>query len=101
MPSRRYKWVDEESGYPYYYNAETEESTYDRPAGFATVADPFASVRGGVEGPDKMSARRADSQLPVEAMTGGWVKYVDPESGHPYYYNETTEESTYDRPAGF
>ena len=39
------------------------------------------------------------TQLPVEAE-GSWVKYVDPDSGYAYFYNEVTYESTYDRPAG-
>mmetsp|Transcript_30350 Transcript_30350/g.44672 ORF Transcript_30350/g.44672 Transcript_30350/m.44672 type:complete len:194 (+) Transcript_30350:195-776(+) len=28
----------------------------------------------------------------------GWVKYMDPSSGWPYYYNRFTHQSTYDKP---
>ena len=103
------KYVDPESGHPYYYHEENDESTYDRPKGFETVANPFASVRSsgnkrsdiGPRSATKMSARRNDEQLPVEKLNGGWEKFVDPDSGHPYYFNEDTGESTFDKPSGF
>ena len=36
-------------------------------------------------------------------LAGGekWRKFVDPESGHAYYYNESTDESTYERPLDY
>ena len=40
-------YVDPETGYKYYYNEVTSESTYDRPAGLETTQDPFASIRDG------------------------------------------------------
>ena len=36
-----------------------------------------------------------DDDLPT-----GWAQVHDPESGHAYFYNENTGESTWDRPAG-
>ena len=97
------KYVDPESGHPYYYHEESDESTYDRPKGFETVANPFASVRSSTDvgTAAKMSARRDDEQLPVEKLNGGWEKFVDPDSGYPYYFNENTGESTFERPSGF
>ena len=101
------KYVDPESGHHYYYHEDRNESKYDRPKGFETVANPFASVRStaskrsDVGSASKMSARREDEQLPVEKLNGGWEKFVDPDSGHPYYFNEETGESMFDRPSGF
>ena len=31
----------------------------------------------------------------------GWHEYIDPESQHPYWYNERSFESTWEKPAGF
>ena len=28
----------------------------------------------------------------MEKLNGGWVKYIDPESGHPYFYHEESDE---------
>jgi hypothetical protein len=62
--------VDPESGHPYYYHEENDESTYDRPASFqATVADPFASARSGPKVPaGVLSVRRDEAQKPVSAL---------------------------------
>ena len=43
-------------------------------------------------------------QRPVAEDSGhtlpdGWIELVDPSSGTPYYFNETTEETSWDRPA--
>jgi hypothetical protein len=104
LPQKWFKYIDNSSEFPYYYNSETEESTYERPDGFSTTADPFASARDqGVMPPaEVLASARSSLQKPDEKVNGGpWYKYTDPESGHPYYYNSETEESTYDRPEGF
>lgn len=84
---------------------ETDESTYDRPDGFETKAKPFGSVRGNLfgdrESADILSSRREADAVVEEFLNGGWVKYVDDSTGHEYYWNESTQESTYDRPDGF
>ena len=99
------KYIDPESGFPYYFHELSSKSTYDRPEGLETSNNPFATVRqdGGVKmvPANVLSDKRDKSQLPVEKIQGGWEKFVDPESGYPYYYNAATEESTYDRPEGF
>ncbi|GMH53640.1 hypothetical protein TrRE_jg8793 [Triparma retinervis] len=106
------KYVDPASGHPYWYNVTTEESTYERPENFKTDNDPFGTARSAM-GTSRsaaamnlppagvLSVRRDDDQLPVEKVQGGWQKFIDPESGHPYFYNEGLDESTYDRPENF
>jgi hypothetical protein len=96
-----YRYIDPDSSHPYYFCEATQESTYERPEGFATVADPFASARKVMEPAKVLTARRDEGQKPVENLNNGWVKYVDPESGHPYYWNEQKDESSYERPEGF
>jgi len=96
-----YKWIDQEYGVPYYYNESTQESSYDRPTGFETRNDPFAAEREETgASAEAMSSRREPSQLPVEVANGGWFKYIDKESGTPYYWHETTG-SQFERPAEF
>jgi TPR repeat protein len=94
------KYVDPATGWPYYYNTTTGESTYDRPQNFRTEANPFASART-MEPASMLTTRRAASQAPAETLSGDWAKYVDPESGYPYYYNSKTDVSQYERPVGF
>ncbi|KAA0148217.1 hypothetical protein FNF28_07475 [Cafeteria roenbergensis] len=69
----------------YYYNAHTGDSTWDRPPEYSTPRLP------------------ADGSRPVEAGPpgSGWARFQDEASGASYYYNETSGESTWDRPAGF
>ena len=97
------KYIDEDSGYDYYYNSATDESTYDRPAGFATEkGDIFASVRTkGDQSAAMLSAKRGKKEKPAEELNGNWARFSDPESGYDYYYNSATDASTYDRPDVF
>ncbi|GMH81538.1 hypothetical protein TL16_g08962 [Triparma laevis f. inornata] len=100
------RYVDEESGYEYYVNSVTEESTYDRPKGYETSSDPFGGMRGKKSEEykpdvDILSSRRSEAEQPKEVLYNGWVRYVDEESGYEYYVNSVTEESTYDRPKGY
>jgi len=97
------KFVDPESGHPYYYHEGTDESSYDRPEGFKTSADAFIEARkeGVMPTAETLSSVRSEKEMPHERVNGGWCKYEDPSSGHPYWYNEFTEESTYERPADF
>ena len=74
------KYVDPDSGCPYFFCDASGESTYDRPAGFQTVADPFASASSNtvVATPATpagvLSVRRDEDQKPVEVLNGGWAK---------------------------
>ncbi|GMH48842.1 hypothetical protein TrRE_jg4174 [Triparma retinervis] len=106
------KYQDSESGYDYWWNADTDESTYDRPVGFETVrGNPFSSVKGNLfgggtggeerESADILSSRREADAVVEEFLNGGWVKYTDDATGHEYYWNESSQESTYERPDGF
>ena len=66
----------------YYYNTETRETTYDRPA-----------CLGG--------AVTAASTPAAAATTTKWVRYADATSGKSYYHDAATGTTTWDRPAGY
>jgi len=98
------KFTDLESGHPYYWNETTDESTYERPEGFQTNANPFASARGSIRQtllPASVLTSRRSSTEVGERLNGGWVKYIDPESGWPYYYHAENDVSQYEKPDNF
>jgi len=107
------RYVDPETKVEYFYNEVTGESQYERPDNFETGRDAFRAVRGGIESKgneggggeaedkpdvDILSSMRSTHSL-METLAGNWVKYEDEEHG-AYYYNNRTQESTYDRPEG-
>jgi hypothetical protein len=70
---------EDEGGAPYWYNAESGESTYDNP-----------NAAGGAEG---------GAAAGGEGEASDWQEAWD-EEGNMYYHNVTTGESTYDSPHG-
>ena len=80
LPDGWIETVDEASGYPMYYNTNTEETSWERPATVATMANPMAH-------------RRDETQLPT-----GWTKEWDAE-GNKYYSHEEGQ-SQWDPPEG-
>ena len=93
------EFFDDEAGIPYYYNATTEESTYDRPAslGIAVVAadeeQEVVAAEGGQEG-EEGAATGAEEEA-VE-----WFEYFDDEENLPYWYNPSTGDTTWENPLG-
>lgn len=81
------KYYDDTQMVEYYFNSATLESTYTRPPGFITPRM------------DRNVAITMDQSIP--SARDGWRKFLDAQTGYPYYYNEATMESTYTRPMGF
>ena len=67
------KYTDPETDAKFYYNKETDETTWQRPLGFATPRE---------------------SDL-VERGQASWAKYFDEASGREYYFNSVTNERSW------
>jgi len=115
------QYIDQESGREFYYNTETQESTYDRPAEFTEASVAITSAtesewtehidentnqpyyfnsKTGESSFDKPHSRMAmAAQEPTDDTVGSsWTKHFDEEYQVDYYYNHETGESTYDPP---
>uniref|UniRef100_K3WH14 WW domain-containing protein n=1 Tax=Globisporangium ultimum (strain ATCC 200006 / CBS 805.95 / DAOM BR144) TaxID=431595 RepID=K3WH14_GLOUD len=79
------KYYDETQGMEYYYNSKTDTSSFERPLEFSTPRP----------------TPNAATDKPLVSGRDGWEKYVDSQSGYPYYYNRFTMESTFTRPLHF
>jgi hypothetical protein len=117
-------WIEQEdpgTGNAYYFHALTNESTWERrtvgAASFAigavgsAVVDepPVKPNRDQSEaevGPacrpddDVIEASSHKAELHTEAtIPEGWIQLQDSATGAVYYYNESTQETTWERPA--
>ena len=86
-------WDEGEQSY-YYHNDETGETTWDKPT---------AGETGGEHAEATEAADSADADVDATAATPTaverWIAHKA-EDGDTYYYNETTQETTWDKPEG-
>jgi len=83
--------IDSDTGETYYANEVTGESTWEKP--ISHQQQPHQSVPQ--DDHDNVSSSNNDNdELPL-----GWFAAVDEQSGDTYYCNETTGETTWDRPS--
>ena len=75
--------VDPATKRPYYYNADTQETTWTKPAAM--------SGAGG-----KMAAEGA-----MAAGQSVWTEHVDPTTGRLYWHCAASGETTWEKPVGF
>ena len=72
------EYHDASSGYPYWVNSETSETSWDPPPA-AEAGSPATAAEG-------------------TCTTGAWVECFDDASGYPYWINSASGESTWERP---
>ena len=118
--------VDPASGNPFYFNESTQESSWERPivppeevqeevagvteepvAGRVTQTEVPGSLPEAVDTPldqqleDPRPAAETNILQEELDLPSGWVQSIDPDSGNPFYFNETTQESSWERPSIF
>jgi len=96
-------WIEtkDDEGRTYYYNETTEETSWDRPAGFDGGKENDTDIKEEPETDEAVKKEDEDEESPdtdVSGSDGDWVELQDDE-GRTYYCNEKTEETTWDRPA--
>jgi len=94
------KYVDAESGYPYFYNAHSGETRWDPPPASANnataVSQPQPSAPAAAT-----PAYEVAPLVAVAARLQTWDKLVDPTTGQPYFHNRATGETTWTPPEGY
>ena len=84
------EWDDASQSY-YYYNAATDAVSYEAPPGFEAAS---AATQGG----DAFAAAAAAAVTSTEASSSDWTEHFDEASGQSYYYNATTDETSWEDP---
>ena len=77
---------------------EAEDDEIDQIQEDWTEVDHPADVPDGVSGELPNEDLASDIPSSNEPLPDGWVETVDQSSGNTYYYNEVTEETSWDRP---
>ena len=117
-PGRWEELYDDESGMPYWYNHQTYETSWDKPAGVIALEAPNApppppslplttlpmiGQQGAVSIPPLPVAMPALPPPPPPpaapaALPVGWEAHEDDDSGAVYFFNSATGETTWERP---
>ncbi|CAJ1954685.1 unnamed protein product [Cylindrotheca closterium] len=87
--------VDESTGQTYYYNARTEETTWEKPLVLQEEDEGHEEHIGDdTDGDAEPSAEAEDQNLADE-----WIEAVDESTGQTYYYNTVTQETSWEKPS--
>ena len=86
MEELEWSAVYDDEGSIYYHNSRTDETSWEIPDKFNPPEEPNVKAEG--DGNNTEGG-------------GTWEKHVDESSGDVYYYNPTTEVTTWDKPEGY
>jgi hypothetical protein len=93
--------LDPATGHTYYRNVDTDETAWEYPTGIVEGG----SKTGKSSEPEIVTQPVAGSKSPKLASDSDlfsnpsdWEAIIDPSSGHHYYRNLNTDETTWDRP---
>ena len=98
------KLIDDETGVPYYYDSVSGETSWDAPPGFLEdeVKDQ-SPVSPGKESAQHyiqkaLSSPKAKRLKASDGLKTDWIEVWDEENNAPYFFNEGTQEVTWERP---
>jgi hypothetical protein len=98
---------DSSSGQIYYYNADSEETSWERPFVeiVKSVEESVDDLKEYVEddgsnmgGDAKNEDEDCDDPIAEDILPAGWERVKDPSSGQIYYYNDGSGETSWDKP---
>ena len=94
--------TDPSSGKTYYFNADSQETRWDRPVVDSGTICNAETKEGDENGKDTMdfnSAAEAESKAAKGGdLADGWEEVQDPTTGKNYYYNKETQETSWEKP---
>lgn len=97
LPSGWSAHVDSASGATYYWNASLGATSWERPS--TPAAQPAGSPSHAAYLQEQGSSAEYAKMLGTSGTSNKWVKHSDPESGIPYFFNTTTNETQWEVPA--
>jgi WW domain/Ankyrin repeats (3 copies) len=92
-------WVetqDPSSGRIYYFNSLTQETSWERPMELEDDSGPADAAVVDDNGNDNGEQSPESSS---EDVADGWSEVTDPNTGKIYYYNQLTQETSWEKPS--
>lgn len=91
--------VDQESGQEYYYHPTTGRTTWDNPfLDSPTDPEPLPAEEPCSPSSPLSPALSLSTASPTPVWTSDWEQLVDETSGHPYFYNPMSGETSWEPP---
>ncbi|GBG30328.1 F-box/LRR-repeat protein 2 [Hondaea fermentalgiana] len=90
------QFFDETTGYPFWYNAQTNEYRWEAPTEYTAMERQLSYDTSALDNVDVSQSAR----LRETGSEWVWVEYQDDE-GRIYYYNAVTQQAQWEKPQGF